>query len=337
MSAVGEKRRPKSPPPQFLGIGAQKCGTTWLWANLRLHPDIWLPPAKEIHYFDVLASRERPLSERLVGRTPASLHLRRTFRRAVGESLTAPGTADLAWYLRYCFGGSGEAWYRSLFAPAGSRLSGDITPGYSRLDDQAVGHVKAMLPDARLILMIRHPVERAWSQAVLKERKQKRRTSVEAALEHVETPESRRRTEYLGIIRRWKAHYPRHRLFVGFLDDVHYHPDAFLQAVLRFLGVDPEAMPDPIRTRVFTRSPETMPTDVAMALASQYQNLSHRLARRLGGHAVTWAEGIDRLLADPPRTTRIPYPFWEPTESPVAMSSGTLNEVAGRARHARQA
>ena len=38
--------------PDFLCIGAQKSGTSWLDANLRFHPELWLPPAKELHYFD---------------------------------------------------------------------------------------------------------------------------------------------------------------------------------------------------------------------------------------------------------------------------------------------
>ncbi|MGD1948605.1 MAG: hypothetical protein ACFB14_03045 [Leptolyngbyaceae cyanobacterium] len=36
----------------FLGIGAQKAGTTWLWSILKTHPDVWIPPKKELHYFD---------------------------------------------------------------------------------------------------------------------------------------------------------------------------------------------------------------------------------------------------------------------------------------------
>lgn len=40
------------PFPDFLGIGAQKAGTTWLYENLRSHPDLFLPEDKELHYFD---------------------------------------------------------------------------------------------------------------------------------------------------------------------------------------------------------------------------------------------------------------------------------------------
>ncbi len=38
--------------PDFIGIGAQKAGTTWLDRNLRAHPQVWMPKRKELHYFD---------------------------------------------------------------------------------------------------------------------------------------------------------------------------------------------------------------------------------------------------------------------------------------------
>jgi hypothetical protein len=36
----------------FLGIGAHKCGTTWLFEHLSRHPDILFPGSKEIHFWD---------------------------------------------------------------------------------------------------------------------------------------------------------------------------------------------------------------------------------------------------------------------------------------------
>ncbi|MDB9526425.1 sulfotransferase domain-containing protein [Oscillatoria sp. CS-180] len=39
--------------PTFLGIGAMRCGTTWLDTMLRSHPEIYLPTRrKEVHFFD---------------------------------------------------------------------------------------------------------------------------------------------------------------------------------------------------------------------------------------------------------------------------------------------
>src|ERR1700758_1596004 len=41
--------------PDFLCVGAQKSGTSWLYRQLDLHPDFWIPPLKELHYFDELS------------------------------------------------------------------------------------------------------------------------------------------------------------------------------------------------------------------------------------------------------------------------------------------
>jgi hypothetical protein len=41
--------------PDFLCVGAQKAGTSWLYHQLTLHPDFWMPPIKELHYFDTLS------------------------------------------------------------------------------------------------------------------------------------------------------------------------------------------------------------------------------------------------------------------------------------------
>ena len=38
--------------PDFLGIGAARTGSTWLYHNLIIQSGIWLPPNKELHYFD---------------------------------------------------------------------------------------------------------------------------------------------------------------------------------------------------------------------------------------------------------------------------------------------
>jgi hypothetical protein len=42
---------------QFLGIGAQKSGTTWLYENLAKHPQVYFPGGKEVHFFDMFFTR----------------------------------------------------------------------------------------------------------------------------------------------------------------------------------------------------------------------------------------------------------------------------------------
>ena len=45
--------------PDFLCVGAQKGGTSWLYRQLEPHPDFWMPPMKELHYLDNLNRTKR--------------------------------------------------------------------------------------------------------------------------------------------------------------------------------------------------------------------------------------------------------------------------------------
>src|SRR5438093_12007205 len=45
--------------PDFLCVGAQKAGTSWLYRQLEPHPDFWMPPIKELHYLDNLNRTKR--------------------------------------------------------------------------------------------------------------------------------------------------------------------------------------------------------------------------------------------------------------------------------------
>src|SRR6478735_2243157 len=66
--AISPARR--LPLPDFLGIGAQKAGSSWLRANLRRHPELYLPPS-ELHFFDQHPSRGLAEYSRHFGATEA--------------------------------------------------------------------------------------------------------------------------------------------------------------------------------------------------------------------------------------------------------------------------
>jgi len=114
--------------PDFAIIGAAKCGTTSLFDYLGRHPLVLLSSTKEVHYADRAANVAR-----------------------------------------------GERWYRSWFPGVaelervsrrngGQRaLCGEATPNYFCHPD-APARLRAVVPDARLILLLREPGERAWSQ-----------------------------------------------------------------------------------------------------------------------------------------------------------------------------
>ena len=48
-----------SVPIDFLVLGAQKCGTTWIHHVLSQHPGVFIPPAKELHFFNKSSALSR--------------------------------------------------------------------------------------------------------------------------------------------------------------------------------------------------------------------------------------------------------------------------------------
>jgi hypothetical protein len=253
--------------PDFLVIGAQKAGTTWLHRNLQAHPDIWMPE-NELHYFD---------------------------RKIKDASFD-------------------DAWYASLFEEGEGRAIGDCTPSYSIVDREMVAHVHELMPDAKIIFLMRSPIERAWSQAVMRITKKEgsvENLTEEQLLGRVSREKSQVRTNYLRTLENWRAYYPEERVFVGFLEDISFAPERLLRAVHEFLGVDPSFTPPTANKRINSRSSDTMPTSVAIHLARTYHDSMQRLSELFGGYASFWLYSADRLVEGPPGGEAITYPLWD--------------------------
>jgi hypothetical protein len=120
--------------PQFVIAGAPKAGTTALHAALATHPGLYLSPVKEPKYY---------LTD---GRPPA-----RSGQRGPGDAHSAR-----EWIWR-------RADYLALFAgaPAGT-VRGESTPFYL-YDRAAQRRLVADVPDVKVVVVVRDPVDRAYS------------------------------------------------------------------------------------------------------------------------------------------------------------------------------
>jgi hypothetical protein len=133
--------------PDFICVGAQKGGTGWLFRQLALHPDFWMPPLKELHYFDQLSRTQRAFP-------PRRKDERDLWFLDNMKTLSARSYIDLENYA-------------NLFEPKGSLLSGDITPAYSMLNDEIIQPIVDHFPNLKVIFLARDPVERVWSHLSL--------------------------------------------------------------------------------------------------------------------------------------------------------------------------
>ncbi|HVU20701.1 MAG TPA: sulfotransferase, partial [Rhizomicrobium sp.] len=221
--------------PDFLCIGAQKAGTTWLDRNLRRHPALWLPPLKELHYFNsVHIGRHRKWTER-----HRRGHGQRLLRRYLQK--TDPANYDYRQIARLADivdGPLSDNWYGRIFALApGERMCGEVCPDYCLLPPEGIEHVVRLSPEVKIILSLRDPIARSWShlRMMMKTRGiQDDMAEVERLASSADVAE---RADYPAIIARWRTFIPDDRLLILFMDDIAEKPGDVLKSTCAFLGV----------------------------------------------------------------------------------------------------
>lgn len=232
--------------PDFLCIGAQKAGTTWLHENLKCHKDVFLPRIKELHYFDA-----EPLS--------SLSEYSRHFNRATKN-----------------------------------QTIGEITPAYSTLSGSRVRLIKELMPDVRLILILRNPVERAWSQAVMNLITQKGRLISEVSddefYNHFQSQASISRTNYLSCIDTYLNYFSEEQLLISFFDEISEHPKDLLARVFSFINVEiPIDWSEYPFYKIIHKSDEVpIPQQFEIKLRLQYADQVSLLKDRFRSYTLGW-------------------------------------------------
>jgi hypothetical protein len=137
----------------------------------------------------------------------------------------------------------GIDWYRSLFAAASpDQICGEASTCYTRWPHfgDVAGRIAASLPGARLIFIMRNPVDRAYShyRHLMQERDKLGEPvlSFQAALEQI--PEIIDTCLYLKQVEQYLAHFPRERFFFLTLEELRAEPEQVLRKLQGFLGLD---------------------------------------------------------------------------------------------------
>jgi hypothetical protein len=202
--------------PNFLVVGAARSGTTALYTFLARHPEIFAAQLKEPHFFAFPGARPQftgPGDDEMIN------------RRAV----TDPDA------------------YRQLFAGVGSQTAiGEASVSYLYYAD-APRNIRRMLGDARIIAILRDPVERAFSNFQFMRAAAREPLSSFAHALDAEDERIRRGWHHIWHYRnlgyygrqlsRYYGEFPRECLHVLLYEDFTAHPDRVLRDVFRFLGV----------------------------------------------------------------------------------------------------
>ena len=137
----------------------------------------------------------------------------------------------------------GVEWYRSHFQGAESYLAAGEASPHTMRDLRCAERIQRLLPEARLLFVLRDPVQRAWSNYTynLARGIQDPGQSLDQALD---TEDGRARYLdkgfYLDQLRAFAEACGGERMRVLFAEQLRGDPQACLEPVFRFLGVDPE-------------------------------------------------------------------------------------------------
>ncbi len=214
----------------FIVVGAQKAGTTSLFEYLRRHPELCLPAGKEAPFF----SHDAMWPGGWDG------YIKRHF--AAVDSARKCGTITP----HYMFGAIYDVTGRLIADSAGC-------------DEHTVPlRIYERLPAARLIAVLRDPVDRAYSHHRMSWMNRLDRRSFDEAIEELLLPHtldrSRRhpeentsyvvRGEYGRILKGYFDVFPRAQMLVVFTHELESEPEQLLRRVHEFLGVAPDVLPD---------------------------------------------------------------------------------------------
>ena len=174
---------------RFIGIGAQKCASTWVYAILREHPQIFHSEPKELDFFSHFYGR------------------------------------GFQWYSRFCH----EAIEQSAV--------GENSPSYFH-HPLAPARAKEFDPDFRILVVLRDPIERAFSNHLHLIKAGYLRgpdLTFEQGLRN--NPMYVEQSRYATHLRCWLSHFSQERVLVLLQEEIHRNPEAAARQIYQFLEV----------------------------------------------------------------------------------------------------
>jgi hypothetical protein len=207
--------------PNFLIIGVAKAGTSSLYAYLGQHPQIFVSPVRAPNFFGL---GEQPLP-RYGGPVPQ-------------RAIAAPTLAQ----------------YSALFAGAQAARAVGEGSSFFNFTPRAAVRIQHYRPDARLLLLLRQPAERAYSQylyarrlgwepaptfaAALAEEARRKADDWFPFLRYVES------SHYAPTLRAFLDHFPPNQIYIARFEDFVRNTVTVMRQIYQFLGVAPDFTPD---------------------------------------------------------------------------------------------
>lgn len=202
-------------------------------------------------------------------------------------------------------------WYTDLFRdPSGlptRAIRGDISPWYSRLRRHSVESLRRMIPDLKAVLIIRNPIARSWSQAMVELSFRKDvpadQVPIGRILRHVVRRRTNRYNDYQPVIELWDDVFGAGCVHVDIFDKVKTDPNGLLRGILKHVGADPDLpVPDEVlkeqvgsTEKLIKGVKVEMPEFMRWLLATQWLEPTRRLNAKLDGMVDSWVKEMEEI------------------------------------------
>jgi hypothetical protein len=207
---------------------------------------------------------------------------RREIRRRYGD-ISAKTLEHLRWDMRYWFGRKSVHWYTHLYN-SGSMISGDMTPMLYLLTTNQILEIKAHLPQIKIIIHLRDPVERVWSNLNMFRNRNTRKDDEDITLKklrHALDWNIHSLPSYYDLIQKWQNVFGEKQILINYYDEIVTHPAQVLTRTVNFLGLqmqDYTGIQEDINVPVNVTEKTPMPDEIRHFLTLQFQDEVKKLS-----------------------------------------------------------
>lgn len=267
--------------PDFLCIGSEKAGTTWLWHWMKKHPKIGVPASKELRFFSS-------------GDSWDSGHFSALTRFLENPNEVPRGPRfknELAEQIRLYFGGLPA--YLRIFGNMSESVVGEISPQYCALPSSKVHWLHSTLPDAKIIYMLRDPADRLLSGARMVLKQDGLEINDANILRYAADPMQRQLSNAAKHIDSFETLYGPEKIKVVFFEDIADRPSETFDGICEFLGVGAMNFSSfEMSTKINKGVPREIPEKAVLAVRNSLSSIYNELEKRYPEQVENWRSGL---------------------------------------------
>lgn len=223
----------KQQMPNFFVVGVVKGGTTSLYHYLAQHPDVYLPPIKETNHFAAADISEKDFLKGYA--QDVNIDLDKYIKGGMKETVHIAHVNE-------------DRHYQALFSKVkGEKAIGEISNSYMICSSSA-NAIHEFNPDSKILVVLRNPIRRAWSQFLMNLREAKSDAGKfvqELENDHSQSPKGWGiNHQYLELgkyseqLQRYIDLFGKERVMPIFFEDYKKEPKETLRSVCQFLEID---------------------------------------------------------------------------------------------------